>query len=89
MNTQQKNTSAMHKFITAFTILICVAVIALAILQITGVWEDAGIVYIPLLGFESLCQAYTNWKANRTAAYINLGAGILILAMAIAVFLLK
>ena len=89
MKTTWKDTSIMHKIVTVITFPICIAVVVLAILQIIGVWTDAGIVYIPLLGLESLCQAYTNWKPKRAVAYVNLVSGILILAIAVAVFLLK
>ena len=89
MKTQWKNMSAMHKTVTVISFPLCIAIIALAILQIVGVWEDAGMVFIPLLGLESFCQAYINWKPKRGLAYLNIGTGIFVLACSVAVFLLK
>ena len=89
MKTTWKSMSAMHKIVTVLSFPLCISIITLAILQIVGVWEDAGMVFIPLLGLESLCQAYINWNSKRAVAYVNLISGILIFAIAIAVFLLK
>ena len=83
------NLPTAQKISSVLSIPICVAIVALAILQIVGVWENAGNVYVPLLGALQLCQAASFWKESRRLAYFSLVTGILILIASTIVLLLK
>nr|WP_325183288.1 hypothetical protein [uncultured Oscillibacter sp.] len=63
-------------------ILLSVSVIALALLQLTGVWSNAIYLYEPLIGVVLLVQAAQNWNKSRPLAYFSLFASILIFGTA-------
>lgn len=88
MSNQWTESTLMHKIITVFSIIVCVAVVVLAALQIFDVWSGSVNVLVPLLGVNSLCQTYTQWNTNRKLAYFDLGVAAFILACSIAVFFL-
>lgn len=54
------------------------SVIALALLQLTGIWANAIYLYEPLLGALLLIQAAQNWNKSRPIAYISLFVAILL-----------
>ena len=83
--------NALHTTVTVLSILVSVAVIILAGLQIFGVWENAACVFIPLLGVHQLCQAYIQWKngCSRRIACFNIAAAVFIFACAAVVFFVK
>ena len=71
------------------SILVSVAIIVLASLQISGKLENAIDFVVPLLGVSNLCQAYTQWGKSRKVAYFSLGTAIFIFACSIVVFFVK
>lgn len=71
------------------SIVISVAVIVLAGLQISGKWENAIDVVVPLLGVSCLCQAYTQRNRSKKIAYFSLGTAIFIFICSVAVFFIK
>lgn len=59
-------------------LVLSIVVIALALLQLTGVWADAIYLYEPLLGALLLIQAAQNWNKSRPIACISLFVAILL-----------
>ncbi len=88
MENQKKNTP-LHNFIAVLGIIISVAVIVLAVLQIFDIWNNAITVFMPLMGLNQLCQAYTQWNTNRKVAYFNIGTAGFILICTIVIFFVK
>lgn len=84
-----KQASAFDKFLTVLGFILSAAVIVLAVLQLTGVWDKAINVFEPLLGVLMLIQAKQNWKKNRTAAVLCLVAAIFVLIAALLIFFIK
>ena len=74
MKARWKNMTTQDRIINALIIILSVAVIALAALQLLGIWEDAINVYEPLIGVVLLLQAIYHWKKNRSVAIISLCA---------------
>jgi len=79
----------MHTFITVFSILVSVCVILLATLQISGKYENATDILVPLLGLNLLCQAYTQWQSQRKVAYFSIATAIFIFVCTVVVFFVK
>ena len=88
METKQKN-KWLDLTVKILSLLSSVAVIVFAVLQISGAWEDAIDIVVPLLGLSNLCQVYTYWEKSRKVAYFSLATSIIIFACSVAVFLLK
>ena len=76
------------RIINALIMVISVAVIMLAALQLLGIWENAISVYEPLIGIVLLLQAAYHWKKNRTVAIISLCAAGFIFTCAIVILVL-
>ena len=74
MKARWKNMTTQDRIINALIIILSVAVIALAALQLLGIWEDSINVYEPLLGVILLLQAKLLWTKNRKIAVIQLCA---------------
>ena len=89
MNIQWNDRPLLDKIVSASGIVVSVAIIALAIIQLFDVWSDAGYVYVPLMGINLLLQAYVQWKPNRKVAVFDLCAAVFALAWAAAVYILK
>ena len=89
MNKQWKDRPLLDKILSVSGIVVSVAIIALAIIQLFDVWSDAGYVYVPLMGVNLLLQAYVQWKPNRKVAVFDLCAAVFALAWAAAVYILK
>ena len=89
MNKQWKDRPLLDKIVSVSGIVVSVAIIALAIIQLFGAWSDAGYVYVPLMGINLLLQAYVQWKPNRKVAVFDLCAAVFALAWAAAVYILK
>ena len=89
MKTKWKDTPMLHKAITVFSVIVSLAVVILAILQMFDVWTQAINLCIPLMGVNLLCQTYTQWNTSRKSAYFSLGCAVFVFACAIAVFFLK
>lgn len=82
-----KKYSPANKSATAATFILSAAVIVLAVLQLTGVWDKAINVFEPLLGALMLIQAAQNWKKNRTAAVLCLVGAIFVFIAGILILL--
>ena len=74
MKERRNKMTTRDRIINALIIVLSVAVIALATLQLFGVWEDSINVYEPLIGVVLLLQAKLFWKKNREMAVIQLCA---------------
>ena len=89
MKTKWKETSTLHKVITIFSVIVSLAVVTLAVLQIFDIWTQAINLCIPLMGVNLLCQTYMQWNTSRKTAYFSLGCAVFVFACAIAVFFIK
>ncbi|MBQ7921436.1 MAG: hypothetical protein IJ325_02525 [Clostridia bacterium] len=85
----QKKNAPLHNFIAVLGIIISATVIVLAVLQIFDIWNNAITVFIPLMGLNQLCQAYTQWHINRKVAYFNIGTAGFLLICTVVIFFLK
>ena len=89
MKTKWKATPPLHKVITVFSVIVSLAVVTLAVLQIFDIWTQAINLCIPLMGVNLLCQTYMQWNTSRKTAYFSLGCAVFVFACAIAVFFIK
>lgn len=89
MKTKWKDTPPLHKVITVFSVIVSLAVVTLAVLQIFDIWTQAINLCIPLMGVNLLCQTYMQWNTSRKTAYFSLGCAVCVFACAIAVFFIK
>ena len=89
MKTKWKDTPPLHKVITIFSVIVSLAVVTLAVLQIFDIWTQAINLCIPLMGVNLLCQTYMQWNTSRKTAYFSLGCAVFVFACAIAVFFIK
>jgi len=89
MKMKWKDTSTLHKVITIFSVIVSLAVVTLAVLQIFDIWTQAINLCIPLMGVNLLCQTYMQWNTSRKTAYFSLGCAVFVFACAIAVFFIK
>jgi len=74
MKERRNKMTTRDRIINALIIVLSVAVIALATLQLFGVWEDSINVYEPLIGVVLLLQAKLFWRKNRKIAVVQLCA---------------
>ena len=87
---EKKNRRPWHAVLVMIvSIVTSIAIIVFACLQLTGKWESATNVVVPLLGVSTLCQAYTPWEKSRKIAYFSIGTAIFILICSIVVFFVK
>lgn len=89
MKTKWKDAPLIHKIVTVVSIIVALAVIVLAILQMFDIWTQAINLCVPLMGVNLLCQTYIQWNTSRKTAYFSLGCAAFVFACAIAVFLIK
>jgi len=89
MKTKWKETPLSHKIITVFSVIVSLAVVTLAILQMFDIWTQAINLCVPLMGVNLLCQTYTQWNTSRKTAYFSLSCAVFVFACAIAVFFIK
>ena len=89
MKAKWKGTPLSHKIITVFSVIVSLAVVTLAILQMFDIWTQAINLCVPLMGVNLLCQTYTQWNTSRKTAYFSLGCAVFVFACAIAVFFIK
>lgn len=89
MKTKWKETPLSHKIITVFSVIVSLAVVTLAILQMFDIWTQAITLCVPLMGVNLLCQTYTQWNTSRKTAYFSLSCAVFVFACAIAVFFIK
>lgn len=88
MKSKWKDMPLLHKVVTIASMLISLAVIVLAILQIFDIWTQAVNILVPLTGVTMLCQAYTQWNISRKVAYFSIGVAVFVFICAIAAFFL-
>ena len=84
-----KEITTLHKVVWAISIISSLSVVVLAILQIFDIWNQAGNVYMPLMGVTMLCQAYMQWNNSRKVSYFSIGTAVFIFICAIVVFFVK
>ncbi len=89
MKIKWKDKPLSHKSITLFSVIVSLAVVTLAILQMFDIWTQAINLCVPLMGINLLCQTYTQWNTSRKTAYFSLGCAVFVFACAIAVFFIK
>ena len=89
MKAEWKDTPTLHKVITVFAVIVSLAVVTLAVLQIFDIWTQAINLCIPLMGVNLLCQTYMQWNTSRKTAYFSLSCAVFVFACAIAVFFIK
>ena len=89
MKAKWKDSPLSHKIITVFSVIVSLAVVTLAILQMFDIWTQAINLCVPLMGVNLLCQTYTQWNTSRKTAYFSLGCAVFVFACAIAVFFIK
>lgn len=78
-----------RKAVQVCSIVLSVAIIVLAAMQIFDVWTDIAHLYIPLLGLDLLLQAYLLWKSSRSVAVFSICAAVFSFGCAAAVYILK
>ena len=66
-------------------IVLSVAIMVLAVMQLFGIWKYAINVMEPLMGLLMLINAYQNWKQNRLVAYFSIGVAIFIFIVSIVI----
>jgi len=74
MKARWNNMTAQDRIINVLIVILSVAVIALAALQLLGIWDDSINVYEPLIGVVLLLQAKLFWNKNRKIAVLQLCA---------------
>ena len=89
MKTKWKDAPLIHKIVTVVSIIVALAVIVLAILQMFDIWTQAINLCVPLMGVNLLCQTYIQWNTRRKTAYFSLSCAAFVFACAIAVFFIK
>ena len=89
MKTKWRDSPLSHKIITVFSVIVSLAVVTLAILQMFDIWTQAINLCVPLMGVDLLCQTYTQWNTSRKTAYFSLDCAAFVFACAIAVFFIK
>ena len=89
MKTKWKDSPLSYKIITVLSVIVSLAVVTLAILQIFDIWTQAINLCVPLMGVNLLCQTYIQWNTSRKSAYFSLGCAVFVFACAIAVFFIK
>lgn len=88
MKVQWNELSAAAKILLIVKIVASVCVIVFASLSMTGVWEDANYLTIPLLGVVNLIQSIQEWKQHRKLAIFGLCVVAFCIFVTIAVFFL-
>ena len=88
MKARWDNMTTRDRIINVLIIILSVAVIALAALQLLGIWENSINVYEPLIGVVLLLQAQLFWKKNRKIGVLQLCAAGFIFACAIVILIL-
>ena len=75
-----------NKIMLIIRIIVSICVVALASLQLFGVWDKAINVAAPLMGVVLVIQAIQNWRQRRSVAVFELCASIFIFGCAIIVW---
>lgn len=70
-------------------IIISVAIVVLALLQLLNVWENAAYVYIPLMGIMMVIQGIQEWKRSRGLAIFSLCTAAFMFVCTFVVYFVK
>lgn len=89
MKTNPNETSVLYKTLNIFFMVLNVAVMALAWVQLLGIWEKAINLFCPLLMISIVGQACLQWNKNRKFAYFHIVTAVIMLMFAIVVFFVK
>jgi hypothetical protein len=81
-----KEKSIKEKVLTITGGIISIVIIALAIMQLTGIWENAINVFEPLLGVLMIINALNIYKYNKLVAFFNLAVAVFIFIIAFVIF---
>jgi hypothetical protein len=84
-----KEKSMIEKSLTIIGGAVCATIIVLAVLQITGVYEKAIMIFEPLLGVLMLIQALQFRKRNKIIAFISACAAVFIFIVGFVIFFLR
>ena len=79
----------MKKTVTVISIIVNLAIVIFAVLQVANVLDRAVDICVPLMGISMICQAYVQWNANRKVAYFSIGTASVIFICSAVVFFLK
>lgn len=74
MKEDKRKLSGAERAVAILSIVICAAVVLLAILQIFEVWDGSPVLLLPLLMVDMLLQAYTQRKNGRAVVIFSLCA---------------
>lgn len=76
-----------EKMLRIGTAVLSPVVICLAVLQLLGVWENAILVFEPLMGIILLLQSVQYWDRDRKVAVLQLCAALFVLGVAVYILL--
>lgn len=86
MKTKWNELSSADKAMLIVRIVVSVAVIILASLQLLGIWDKAINLTAPMIAVVLILQSVQEWKTNRPAAIFGLFATLFIFACAVIVW---
>ena len=73
-----KEKSLAKKVLIVSILVLSISVIVLAIMQITGLWNNAIYVFEPLMGVVMILNALNIYKYNKRAAFFNFAVAVFI-----------
>ena len=79
----------MKKTVTVISIIVNLAIVIFAVLQVTNVLDRAVDICVPLMGVSMLCQAYVQWNTSRKVAYFSIGTAVFVFICSVVVFFIK
>ncbi len=88
MKVKWKEEPLLHRIITVCSVILSLAVVILAILQMFEIWTQAINLCMPLMGAVMLCQAYIQWNTSRMVAVFSICAASFVFVCAVVVFLI-
>ena len=74
------------KVVSVMGMIVSAGIIVLAVLEFTGIMENADNFYMPALGGLMFIQAVQYWKTDKRTACFSLATGVFILALVICHF---
>ena len=83
-----QQTSLFMKVIRIIGIILSVLIIIFAVLQIFNVMQNAGYIYLPLIGLLMITQAIQNWKTSKGVAIFSIFVAAFDFAVVIICFLI-
>lgn len=87
MRTKWDQMTAGEKIILAMRIALSVIVVVFALLQVSGVWDQAVDYAVPLLGIYLLALSVQEWKEKRGSVILSICLALFIFACTAAVWL--